>query len=1013
MAHSTTFTRTVLISSSATALGLLGLAAWTKNAAIEDLPSWLAVAGNLHPVFLHLPIGAFIYLAVAETWNLVDRAFLQRGQIRGSFPILSFGTVTAVIAAVVGLLLYLQGDYSGDLVEQHLNWGVGFAISALFLLCCFLIFEEHSQIYRALLLVTTVLVSVAGHWGGLITHGDPLEPLLKRSESTQIDQVISSYAVVDAIFADKCHSCHAVDTKQKGRLLMDSYDALLAGGKTGPALVPGDLEKSLLSSYVHLPLEHEHHMPPEGKPQLTPDEIRFIDAWILSAAPSDKALDSSDLSDDLVTWARNYMAATTIVAESAQVTDAPVDSTAPTVDLDWLIQHVEEHAENSITRIDTSGEQLAFSAVNARSHFDDHGLEALSELAPYLIDVNLSGTSIDESSLSRFLERTSQLERINLSHMKLGVGWIEAASKLKHLQSIILYGTLLTSEALDALGQLEQVQTLYLAETGLSQAQVDSLQAALPDCEIVSDAYLQTHQPKASEPQGPKGVLDQAGTPAGLPLAHSSLATLTTAANLAAGKSVQADSYYNVGAEVFPATNVTDSRPADSGSKGDWSFWIAEDGIAGTVTVDLGVATEINRIDLQNTRNRWYGDRGLDSFSLQSSTDGARYRTLLHGRLAAVAEHKAEAYSFHSYSLAAHTARYIRIIGHSYHGKSGGLNEVRIYNDQPGAKTHSHGADGHTHEHAQPASEESHFTGSGEYRYQSNPQWAQFNDGKPVGPTHGGVAVSKTGEVYVSTDGPRAISVFNSQGTYLRSLKNNMTGVHSLMIREEDGVEYIYGAHYWGQAIIKLDLEGNVVQQIKHSDEHAIPGTLKGLTGVTVGPDGRIYAVVGYGSNHMHIFSPEGELLKTVGSKGKAEDQTQTNHGISLDTRYSPARLLVADRENWRLKHYDLEGNFIGIYASGLRRPCSFSFYGDLCAVAELAGRVTLLDKDGKVLVHLGDNPKQEQRAKFKVPLDQIPANIFSAPHGLSFDLDGNLIVQDWNETGRLTMLTRVEENAE
>ena len=34
--------------------------------------------------------------------------------------------------------------------------------------------------------------------------------------------------------------------------------------------------------------------------------------------------------------------------------------------------------------------------------------------------------------------------------------------------------------------------------------------------------------------------------------------------------------------------------------------------------------------------------------------------------------------------------------------------------------------------------------------------------------------------------------------------------------------------------------------------------------------------------------------------------------------------------------------------------------------------------------------------------------NIFLAPHGLSFDKDGNLFVQDWNFTGRFTKLKKV-----
>lgn len=211
-----------------------------------------------------------------------------------------------------------------------------------------------------------------------------------------------------------------------------------------------------------------------------------------------------------------------------------------------------------------------------------------------------------------------------------------------------------------------------------------------------------------------------------------------------------------------------------------------------------------------------------------------------------------------------------------------------------------------------------------------------------------------------------------------------------------------------GERIIKLDLDGNLIRDIKHTEAQPIPGTLKGLTAVTVGPDGRTYAAVGYGSNHLHIFDSQGKLLKTLGGKGTELEQTQACHGIALDTRFGEPRLLVADRENRRLKHYDLEGNLLGIHSTGLRRPCAMSFSGDFCAVAELEGRVTILDKNGTPVAFLGDNPERGQWAKFDTPLDQIPAAIFTAPHGVTYDRDGNLYVQDWNKTGRITKLNKL-----
>jgi len=57
----------------------------------------------------------------------------------------------------------------------------------------------------------------------------------------------------------------------------------------------------------------------------------------------------------------------------------------------------------------------------------------------------------------------------------------------------------------------------------------------------------------------------------------------------------------------------------------------------------------------------------------------------------------------------------------------------------------------------------------------------------------------------------------------------------------------------------------------------------------------------------------------------------------------------------------------------------------------------------------VGDNPNKKQWANFKVPVTDQKPGIFTAPHGLSFDKVGNLYVQDWNATGRVTKLVLVK----
>jgi hypothetical protein len=81
--------------------------------------------------------------------------------------------------------------------------------------------------------------------------------------------------------------------------------------------------------------------------------------------------------------------------------------------------------------------------------------------------------------------------------------------------------------------------------------------------------------------------------------------------------------------------------------------------------------------------------------------------------------------------------------------------------------------------------------------------------------------------------------------------------------------------------------------------------------------------------------------------------------------------------------------------------------HGQNGAVAELEFRVTILDQSGTPVAFLGDNPNLTQWANFQVlPKDQ-QFRILIAPHGLSFDQSGNLYIQDWNQTGRVTKLVK------
>jgi mono/diheme cytochrome c family protein len=85
---------------------------------------------------------------------------------------------------------------------------------------------------------------------------------------------------VRPVLSAHCFSCHGPD-KQKAGLRLDSRQALLTGGESGPVVVPGKPEDSLLIKAVHY--ADETRMPPKGK--LKPEQIAALAAWVKDGAP--------------------------------------------------------------------------------------------------------------------------------------------------------------------------------------------------------------------------------------------------------------------------------------------------------------------------------------------------------------------------------------------------------------------------------------------------------------------------------------------------------------------------------------------------------------------------------------------------------------------------------------------------------------------------------------------------------------------------------------------------------
>jgi len=86
-------------------------------------------------------------------------------------------------------------------------------------------------------------------------------------------------AKVRPILANKCYSCHSAKADRvRGGLLLDTREATLAGGNTGPALVAGKPDESLLIQAIRY-ADPDLQMPPKGE-KLSDDEIATLTEWV-------------------------------------------------------------------------------------------------------------------------------------------------------------------------------------------------------------------------------------------------------------------------------------------------------------------------------------------------------------------------------------------------------------------------------------------------------------------------------------------------------------------------------------------------------------------------------------------------------------------------------------------------------------------------------------------------------------------------------------------------------------
>lgn len=320
-----------------------------------------------------------------------------------------------------------------------------------------------------------------------------------------------------------------------------------------------------------------------------------------------------------------------------------------------------------------------------------------------------------------------------------------------------------------------------------------------------------------------------------------------------------------------------------------------------------------------------------------------------------------------------------------------------------------------------PANGPGSIQGTGTHKYEWQHEWIKLPADVKLGNCHG-VQEDSQGRIYIHHTGTPSMIVCDHDGKVITTWGPEYAGAaHGLQLRKEGSEEFLYLALTGQKRVVKTTLEGKVVYELKYPEKAGVYKDKDGKpsdkgytpTNIAFAPNGDFYVADGYGSNYIHRYNLKGEYLSTFGGTGTEAGKTKCPHGIWCDTRGSEPRLLVADRANSRLQYFTMDGKHISFIQGKIddgivRAPCHFHEQKGDILIPDLRGRITILDKDDKLVAELFDNEDAKKRAVNSVPKAQWVDGQFICPHGAMWDSKGNIIVCEWVKPGRITKLRRV-----
>jgi len=454
---------------------LLLLAIYSETSKTNTVLLWF---GKLHPLVLHFPI--VIGIAI-----VIYLLFFQNKALEENTEkfILVGNALMASMVALLGLFLSKQDAYDTNTLNLH-KWG---GLSIAFISWLLIYLKNIAANYKKIIALGYLFVLLFfTHQGALLTHGENALSIPTPIVEVEVKTVDSSLSVYEKaiapILTQKCVSCHGPD-KVKGKLQLQSPELIIKGGKDGNILTSFHNEEALLLQRIHLPNADEKHMPPDGKLQLTLEELTLLTKWVKAGGNFTKKISELAKTDSLAILAMAYKAPTKGSSDKKNTAPDLKEFNSNYLTVNYLFNGSED--------IEVNFFQGTFYKIEQ--------LKNLEKIKDKIVSLNMQGMPISKEDLA-IIVQFNRLQKLNLNYTNLKIGDLEALKNISSLVNLSICGMEVNQNSLKTLLDKAPFTEVHIWTNHSSEKEFQQLSASNKKVKIIIGDNLDAEIIKLTSP---------------------------------------------------------------------------------------------------------------------------------------------------------------------------------------------------------------------------------------------------------------------------------------------------------------------------------------------------------------------------------------------------------------------------------------------------------------------------------------------------------------------------------